>query len=78
MNLTHSDPKMLALVTTALDSVILTEPRVDMPSVRILMQTIAKQGKIPAERAKDVDGWMAQYIDYAFLDRAEKSLGLAK
>ncbi len=72
------DPKMLALVTTALDSVILTEPRIDMPSVRILMQTIAKQGKIPAERAKDVDGWMAQYIDYSFLDRAEKSLGLAK
>ena len=52
--------------------------RVDIPSVRILMQTIAKQGKIPAERAKDVDGWMAQYIDYSFLDRAEKSLGLAK
>ena len=72
------DPKMLPIVTTALDSVILTEPRLDMPSVRILMQTIAKQGKIPAERAKDVDGWMAQYIDYAFLDRAEKSLGLAK
>ena len=72
------DPKMLPIVTTALGSVILTEPRVDIPSVRILMQTIAKQGKIPAERAKDVDGWMAQYIDYSFLDRAEKSLGLAK
>lgn len=72
------DPKMLPIVNTALGSVILTDPRVDMPSTRILMQTIAKQGKIPAEKVKDVDAWMAQYIDYSFLDRAEKSLGLAK
>ena len=49
-----------------------------MPSTRILMQTIAKQGKIPEELVKDVDGWMAKYIDYSFLDKAEKSLGLAK
>ena len=72
------DPKLLPVVIAALGSVILTDPRVDMPSTRILMQTIAKQGKIPAEKVKDVDAWMAQYIDYSFLDRAEKSLGLAK
>ena len=72
------DPKALPVVTTALGSVILTEPRVDMASTRILMQTIAKQGKIPEDRAKDVDAWMAKYIDYSFLDRAEKSLNLAK
>ena len=72
------DPKMMPIVMTALGSVILTEPRVDMASTKILMQTIAKQGKIPEDRAKDVEGWMAKYIDYSFLDRAEKSLGLAK
>lgn len=72
------DPKALPIVMMALGSVILTDPRVDMASTRILMQTIAKQGKIPEERAKDVDAWMAHYIDYSFLDRAEKSLGLAK
>ncbi len=72
------DPKALPIVMTALNSVILTDPRVDMPSTRILMQTIAKQGKIPEELAKDVDGWMAKYLDYSFLDKAEKSLGLSK
>ncbi len=72
------DPKALPIVMTALNSVILTEPRVDMASTRILMQTIAKQGKIPEELAKDVDGWMAKYLDYSFLDKAEKSLGLTK
>ncbi len=72
------DPKLLPVVTQALGSVILTEPRVDMASTTILMQTIAKQGKIPEDRAKDVPGWMSKYIDYSFLDRAEKSLGLTK
>ena len=72
------DPKALTVIMSALDSVILTEPRVDMPSARILMRTIAQQGKIPEELTKDVDGWMAKYIDYSFLDRAEQSLGLAK
>ncbi len=72
------DPTALPIIMSALDSVILTEPRVDMASTRILMRTIAQQGKIPEELAKDVDGWMAKYIDYSFLDRAEKSLGLVK
>ena len=72
------DPKALPIVTTALGSVILTQPRIDMPSTKIIIQTIAKQGKIPEERAKDVEGWMAKYIDYSFLDKAEKSLNLAK
>ena len=72
------DPKALPIVTTALGSVILTQPRVDMPSAKIIIQTIAKQGKIPEDLAKDVEGWMAKYIDYSFLDRAEKSLGFTK
>lgn len=72
------DPTAMPVVMNALNSVILTDPRLDMPSTRILMQTIAKQGKIPEELVKDVDGWMAKYIDYSFLDRAEKSLNLSK
>lgn len=72
------DPNALPIVMSALGSVIITEPRVDMPSTRILAQTIAKQGKIPEELAKDVDGWLAKYLDYSFLDRAEKSLNLSK
>lgn len=72
------DPKALPIVMNALDSVIITEPRVDMASTRIIMQTIAKQGKIPENLTKDVDGWLGKYIDYSFLDKAEKSLGLAK
>ena len=72
------DPSALPVVMSALESVIITEPRVDMPSTRILIQTIAKQGKISEDLAKDVDGWMAKYVDYSFLDKAEKSLGLAK
>ena len=72
------DPNAMPIVLNALNSVILTDPRLDMPSTRILMQTIAKQGKIPEELTKDVDGWMAKYIDYSFLDRAEKSLNLSK
>ena len=72
------DPNALPIVMNALDSVIITEPRVDMASTRIIMQTIAKQGKIPEQLTKDVDGWLGKYIDYSFLDKAEKSLGLAK
>ena len=68
------DPKAVPVVLNAMNSVILTEPRVDMPSTRILMQTIAKQGKIPEELARDVDGWLGKYLDYSFLERAEKSL----
>jgi len=72
------DPTAMPVVLNALNSVILTDPRLDMPSTKILMQTIAKQGKIPEELTKDFDGWMAKYIDYSFLDRAEKSLNLSK
>jgi hypothetical protein len=42
-----------------------------MPSTRILLKTIAKQGKIPADLVTDVDGWIGKYLDYSFLDRAE-------
>ena len=47
-----------------------------MASVRILAQTIAKQGKIPEALAKDSDAWLGKYLDYSFLDRAEKSVNV--
>ena len=58
----------------ALDSVMITDPRLDMPSTRLILRTISEQGKIPKELVADVDGWLGKYLDYSFLERAEKSL----
>jgi ABC-type nitrate/sulfonate/bicarbonate transport system substrate-binding protein len=69
-----NNPAAVPVVLTALGSVILTDPRIDMPSSRILLQTIAKQGKIPAELVTDVDGWIGKYLDYSFLDKAQAGL----
>ena len=69
-----NDPKSLPVNLDALESVDLTQPRLDMPSTRLWLTTIAKQGKIPEEFVKDVDGWVGKYLDYSFLDKAEASL----
>jgi NitT/TauT family transport system substrate-binding protein len=69
-----NDPKAEPVVVNALGSVKLTDPRLDMPSTRILLKVIAKQGKIPAKLVDDVDGWIGKYLDYTFLDKAEASL----
>lgn len=69
-----NDAKAKPVVVQALGSVDLTDPRLDMPSTRILLKTIAKQGKIPQELVADVDAWVGKYLDYSFLDKAEKSL----
>lgn len=69
-----NDPKAGPVVAQALGSVTITDPRIDMPSVRILLQTIASQGKIPPELTKDVDAWIGKYLDYSFLDKAQASL----
>jgi sulfonate transport system substrate-binding protein len=69
-----NDPSALPVVINALGSVDLTQPRLDMPSVRIELKTIAKQGKIPSDLVEDVDGWIGKYLDYSFLDKAEASL----
>jgi NitT/TauT family transport system substrate-binding protein len=69
-----NNPAALPVVLTALGSVTLTDPRLDLASTRILLQTIAKQGKIPPELVTDVDGWIGKYLDYSFLDKAEASL----
>lgn len=69
-----NDPSAVAVVVNAMKSIIVTDPRVDMPSTRIILQTIADAGKIPPEYAKDIDGWVGKYIDYSYLERAEKSM----
>jgi len=69
-----NDPNAGPVVVAALGSVGVTDPRIDMPSVRILLQTIAAQGKIPPELTKDVDAWVGKYLDYSFLDKAQASL----
>jgi len=68
-----NDPKAVPVVLNAMGSVILTEPKLDMPSTRIILQTIAKQGKIPADLVKDVDGWVGKYVDYSYLEKAQAS-----
>ena len=69
-----NDPKSYPVNLNALGSVDLTQPRLDMPSTRIWLTTIAKQGKISEDLVKDVDGWVGKYLDYSFLDKAEASL----
>jgi NitT/TauT family transport system substrate-binding protein len=68
-----NDPSAVPVVLTAMKSIIVTDPRIDMPSTRIILKTIADAGKIPAEYGKDIDGWIAKYIDYSYLERAEKA-----
>jgi ABC-type nitrate/sulfonate/bicarbonate transport system substrate-binding protein len=69
-----NDPSAVPIILNAMGSVILTDPRLDMPSTRILLQTIAKQGKIPEDLVKDTDGWVGKYVDYSYLDKAQASL----
>ena len=69
-----NDPKAQPIALMALGSVDLTDPRIDMPSTRLLLKTIADQGKIPPEFAKDIDGWVGKHLDYSFLEKAEASL----
>ena len=69
-----NNPAAVPVVLNALGSVILTDPRLDMPSTRILLQTIAKQGKIPPELVTEADAWVGKYLDYSFLDKAEVTL----
>jgi NitT/TauT family transport system substrate-binding protein len=69
-----NDPTAVPVVLNAMKSIIVTDPKVDMPSTRIILKTIADAGKIPPEFAKDIDGWIGKYIDYSYLQRAEKSM----
>lgn len=69
-----NDPKSYQINLNALGSVDLTQPRLDMPSTVLWLSTIAKQGKIDESFVKDAEGWVQKYLDYSFLEKAEKSL----
>lgn len=69
-----NDPKSVGVNLDALGSVDLTQPRLDMASTKLWLNTIAKQGKIDESFIKDAEGWVKKYLDYTFLDAAEKSL----
>jgi hypothetical protein len=73
-----NDPNAKPVVLNAMGSVIVTEPRLDMPSTQIILKTVADAGKIPASFGKDVPGWIAKYIDYSYLEKAEIELNLKK
>lgn len=68
-----NDPAAKPIALMALDSVNVTDPRLDMPSTRIILQTISEQGKIPKELVTNVDAWLGKYLDYSFLQKAEQS-----
>lgn len=70
-----NDPGAKAVALTAMGSVVITEPRLDMPSTRIILKTIADAGKVPAHLGKDIDGWIGKYLDTSYLERAERELG---
>lgn len=69
-----NDPKSYKVNLDALGSVDLTKPRLDMASTKLWLTTIAKQGKIDENLVKDAEAWVNKYIDYSFLEKAEKSL----
>jgi sulfonate transport system substrate-binding protein len=69
-----NDPNSYKINLNALNSVDVTQPRIDMPSTRIWLTAIAKQGKISEDLVKDVDGWVMKYVDYSYLDKAQASL----
>jgi NitT/TauT family transport system substrate-binding protein len=71
-----NDPNAYAVNLDALQSVDLSQPRLDMPSTRLWIETIAEQGRIPRNLAEDIDGWVGRYLDYSFLEQAEADLGL--
>jgi ABC-type nitrate/sulfonate/bicarbonate transport system substrate-binding protein len=60
-------PSATSVVEMALKSVVLTEPKLDMPSSRIILRTLADSGKIPKEIGADPDGFMKKVIDYSYL-----------
>jgi hypothetical protein len=69
-----NDPTAMPIANMALGSVLITDPRLDMPSTRLILKTISEQGKIDPALVVNVDGWIGKYLDYSYLDKAEKSL----
>jgi NitT/TauT family transport system substrate-binding protein len=69
-----NDPKAVPVVLNAMKSITVTDPRIDMPSTRIILQAVIDAKKIPATFGNDIDGWMKKYIDYGYLEKAEKTV----
>ncbi len=69
-----NNPAGVPIVLNAMKSITVTDPRVDMPSTRIILKAVVDAKKIPASFGEDIDGWMNKYIDYSYLDKAEKSV----
>ncbi len=69
-----NSPSGVPVVLNAMKSIVVTDPRVDMPSTRIILKAVIDAKKIPESFGRDIDGWMNQYIDYSYLDKAEKSV----
>lgn len=62
-----NQPGKTDVVEMALKSVIVTQPKLDMPSSRIILKTLADSGKIPKNIGADPDAFMKQVIDYSYL-----------
>ena len=69
-----NNPKGVPIVLDAMKSITVTDPRVDMPSTRIILKAVIDAKKIPASFGQDIDGWVNKYLDYSYLDRAEKAI----
>ncbi|HVC12097.1 MAG TPA: ABC transporter substrate-binding protein, partial [Burkholderiales bacterium] len=69
-----NNPKGVPIVLDAMKSITVTDPRVDMPSTRIILKAVIDAKKIPASFGQDIDGWVNKYLDYSYLDKAEKSV----
>lgn len=67
-------PDLAPVFETALESVTLTEPRIDMETTEIVLKTAAAGGKISEDLVQDPEAFMNQYLDYSFLEEAEKGL----
>lgn len=68
-------PKGVPIVLDAMKSIDVTDPRIDMPSTKLILTAVIDAKKIPASFGKDIEGWMNQYLDYSYLEKAEKDIG---
>ena len=68
-------PNGVPVVLNAMKSIDVTDPRVDMPSTKLILEAVIGAKKIPASFGKDIEGWMDQYLDYSYLEKAEKDIG---
>jgi NitT/TauT family transport system substrate-binding protein len=68
-------PNGVPVVLDAMKSIDVTDPRIDMPSTKLILRAVIDAKKIPAKFGEDIDGWMNQYLDYTYLDKAAKDIG---